>query len=473
MGKFWKRTLCAAMTAGMCMSMACAEEVLTGERVFQIEQQLYGLGYHGESCDSQLDEGTRRALRSFQTANGLNQTGEPDSATLKLLDSGTGVTCHAYLVSVSQEYAGQPILQAGSAGDAVLWMQKALKELGYFTGGCDGVFGDATEIAVRNFQMAHGLMETGMADQSVQMRLYEGSPLTWQVFLENSCAAMGDSGVHVRRLQRELRKMGYFKGDCTGSYGDMTWQAVSRFQTANELEVTGDADMDTCVRLYSGSAVTVRQADTLSAGDSSEEVTRLQQQLSALGYFSAASTGFYGATTETAVRLFQMANGLPSTGAADAQTQKRMAEGSVLTLEQAKNGFNQILSTQDGVARAVVGNVAARMRGQAFDAGEEEMFRGFAFVQYVCAAAGVPVVSPEALVERVTIPVDDYEEPEAGELLVFRKDDAEGVHLMLAVSMGEGRIVYATADNGWVLESHLDKIQGADIYRWDLRTYAE
>lgn len=473
MGKTWKRALCAALAAGMCMSTSGAEQALTGERVLQIEQQLYAMGFHGENCDSQLDEGTRRALRSFQTANGLNQTGEPDDETLRLLDGGRGVTCHAYLVGMAKEYADRPILQSGSVGDSVLWLQKTLKELGFFSGSCDGVFGDATEIAVRSFQMANGLSETGMADRSVQLRLYEGSPLNWQVFVETSCASDGDSGSHVRRLQRRLREMGYFRGECTGSYGDMTRQAVEQFQNANELEATGAADFATCSALYSDKAVAIRELSTLDLGDSSEAVTALQRQLAALGYFDHGITGTFASTTETAVRLFQMANGLPSTGAADDQTQKIMSSGSARTVDQARGEFDAALSVQDGVAQAVIGNVASRMRGQAFDVGEESLFKGFSFIQYVCAAAGLPVVSPEVLVERINNPVEDYSEPQAGELLVFRRDDAEGVHLMLAVSMGEGRIVYATSDSPWVLESHLDQMHGADIYRWDLRTYAE
>ena len=39
-------------------------------------------------------------------------------------------------------------------------MQQALRDLGYYTGGTDGVFGDATRVAVVAFQTANGLAPT-------------------------------------------------------------------------------------------------------------------------------------------------------------------------------------------------------------------------------------------------------------------------------------------------------------------------
>ena len=100
MRKRWMRTLCAMMA--MCTGFAAAE-TLTSTTVLEVERALYSLGYHGEVFDGLLDDATRSALRSFQTANGLEVTGEPDAATLQLLDAGTGVTCHEYLVAMKEE----------------------------------------------------------------------------------------------------------------------------------------------------------------------------------------------------------------------------------------------------------------------------------------------------------------------------------------------------------------------------------
>ena len=57
------------------------------------------------------------------------------------------------------------ILKNGCVGDDVVALQNALRELGYDLGswGCDGDFGDCTELAVRKFQTQMGLVVDGQA----------------------------------------------------------------------------------------------------------------------------------------------------------------------------------------------------------------------------------------------------------------------------------------------------------------------
>lgn len=64
----------------------------------------------------------------------------------------------------------RPNLRRGSRGDAVRELQESLMALGYDVGlsGVDGIFGQATERAVRAFQAASGLVVDGIV-----------GPLTW------------------------------------------------------------------------------------------------------------------------------------------------------------------------------------------------------------------------------------------------------------------------------------------------------
>jgi peptidoglycan hydrolase-like protein with peptidoglycan-binding domain len=50
--------------------------------------------------------------------------------------------------------------------------QIALRDAGYEPGRIDGVMGPKTQAAVREFQAAHGLRQTGMLDESTQQRLF-------------------------------------------------------------------------------------------------------------------------------------------------------------------------------------------------------------------------------------------------------------------------------------------------------------
>lgn len=56
-------------------------------------------------------------------------------------------------------------------------MQSALGTLGYYEGAADGVFDGSTRLAVRRFQQAHGLEETGLADEALQALLFGGSAI--------------------------------------------------------------------------------------------------------------------------------------------------------------------------------------------------------------------------------------------------------------------------------------------------------
>ena len=64
------------------------------------------------------------------------------------------------------------IWSLGDTGETVTWIQTRLKELEYLEKEPDGVFDEATETALKTFQMYNGLLQTGMAD-SVTMKLLE------------------------------------------------------------------------------------------------------------------------------------------------------------------------------------------------------------------------------------------------------------------------------------------------------------
>ncbi len=459
----FKRVFCALLVIFL-LPTGCAEASLTGEQILQVEQALYSLGYHDDDFDALLDEDTRKALRAFQRANGLEVTGEADSATLGKLSDGTAITCHEYLVQLTKNYSELPILQMGSTGNVVSTMQRKLKELGYFSGSADGVFGEATLIAVYRFQIANGLDQTGTADQSTLLRLNEGSPLSWDDFLQSAQCAAGDSGQNVRTLQRILKELGYFSGDATGNFGDLTQQAVLQFQANNSLEETGEADQETCGVLYSGSAVAFSDPDTLELGDASAEVTDLQSNLAEKGYFDHSITGIYGATTETAVRLFQLANGIEVTGDADADTVSLLQSNSAVQLFDVYALFVEMMQGQDDSVLSAISSQASRMRGQSFEADDEDLYPGFAFVQYICVYAGIPVSTPEDLMEMITETVEDTSELEAGEIVALCSDD----ETTLAISSGDGRVIYATAASSWVLESDLRDMDYTELLRWNM-----
>ena len=54
-------------------------------------------------------------------------------------------------------------LKLGSTGAEVTRVQKKLKELGYYSGAADGIYGNATKAAVKAFQKNCGITADGVA----------------------------------------------------------------------------------------------------------------------------------------------------------------------------------------------------------------------------------------------------------------------------------------------------------------------
>ena len=81
--------------------------------------------------------------------------------------------CARYDKAASRSSTGYVHLHYGSRGAAVTRLQQALKGEGYYrTGYVDGIYGDLTYAAVKEFQRDHGLAVDGIAGRKTQNALY-------------------------------------------------------------------------------------------------------------------------------------------------------------------------------------------------------------------------------------------------------------------------------------------------------------
>lgn len=457
-----------ALLCALCGAAAEYATDMTEDEVQALEERLSALGFLSTAPNGSFDADTRLALEAFQQANALEVTGEADAATLDTLDSDAALSRQQYLSGFADSYRQMEPMKNGDISNQVQTMQRRLKELGYFSGGADGVFGDATQTAVERFQMVCGLNVTGVADGMTMLRLTADMPVTWQGFLSEMSATSGDMGLNVYVLQKKLAQMGYFEGACTGSYSDFTQRAVAQFQADNGLDDTGVADAATWEKLYSDGAVARKREDVIQMGDYGENVTQIQRQLSALGYYGYEASGVYDYTTETAVRLFQMASSLPSSGDADADTLARLMSDSALPLNDpgVQESFSSLIESRGDTVQAVISEIATQMLGAAFETPDSDLYPGFALVQYVCVAAGMPITRPEALIDLADTPVADAQEVESGNIVALQLADSDSVNILLTIGAGDGRVIYATPRIGWVVMSYIDRMESASVYRW-------
>lgn len=136
-------------------------------------------------------------------------------------------------------------LSVGSQGTAVTVLQTVLIQKGYLaSGSATGYFGAATQAAVKAFQAANGLPQTGIftvGSNNVQGFLALGSSSPTPVGV-----GLGASGSQASSVQSFLISDGYLNISApTGYFGVTTQTAVEAFQKANGLAPTGVINVPT------------------------------------------------------------------------------------------------------------------------------------------------------------------------------------------------------------------------------------
>lgn len=236
--------------------------------------------------------------------------------------------------------AGQAfaLQKEGNQDSHVTHIQRCLQKTGYFHGPVTGKFGSLTQNAVIQFQKDHGLTADGVVgsrtEQLIRSQCESRNLGDRHVSGE---LQLGSTGPAVRRLQQDLRRLGFFHGPITGRFGSETQQAVVQFQQSRGIPSTGIVGPQTIEAIR----VSLNQVQTpvsigdnqspegiggdslpngISLGAAGSEVKELQQSLQQLGYLNLNPTGYYGATTRDAVVRFQRENGIRPNGVADPQT---------------------------------------------------------------------------------------------------------------------------------------------------------
>ncbi len=253
-------------------------------------------------------------------------------------------------------------LNLGTRGPAVADLQRALIASGVTVrGGADGVFGQATQAAVRAFQTERGLPVSGTADGHTLVAL---GLLTTRIVATTPTAtarrgqaadpaalpapaarpatpgaltapvSLGARGDVVAELQRALiAAVNTERGGADGTFGAATETAVRTFQRRHGLPVTGTVDQATYRALIApagdnSSAPTPAAAPAvdpstvmLRLGAQGPDVKRVQEALIWNGIrVPGGADGAFGSGTAAALRTFQTNRGLTVNGLVDRAT---------------------------------------------------------------------------------------------------------------------------------------------------------
>ncbi len=241
--------------------------------------------------------------------------------------------------TIGEAALGDRTLSEGMSHSDVKELQDVLKGKGYFTYHTStGYFGTITKDALIRFQRENNLPATGIADAATvralqaQSRQVSTASNTSGQLTVTQVLRNGSRGAQVTLLQNKLKDAGYHTGSVDGIYGPQTAQSVRSFQQANNLLVDGIAGRQTLTTLNAGGTknpTTPSQpssSSVLRQESRGQAVTKLQNDLKSLGFFTANATGYYGSITVQSVRDFQRRHGLVVDGIAGPATLGKVAD---------------------------------------------------------------------------------------------------------------------------------------------------
>ena len=224
-----------------------------------LQYNLKLLGYYGGALDVSLGENTLKALKNFQKAKGLTVDGIAGPKTLSALSSAvsklnssgstssgstssgstssgstssgstsSGSTSSGSTSTTTGKFEPNQSLHQGAQGEQVKYLQQALVVFGHLNGSVDGSFGAKTLAAVKSYQRDNGLTVDGKA-----------GPNTLNSLINKA-----------KKLQTDLKKLGYYNGSIDGILGGSTVSAVKAYQKANDLTVDGIVGPNTETSIY-------------------------------------------------------------------------------------------------------------------------------------------------------------------------------------------------------------------------------
>ena len=243
-----------------------------GANVKLLQNALAQMGYlASDKVTGYFGDVTESAVKKFQKDNGISQTGKAAKQTIEKINAIIGGT----KLDTSRVY------KAGDEDEGVKILQQRLYELGYLDKKyVTGYYGSITVAAVKKFQKNNQISQTGtvanltleaLNSASVKFnKVEQGSSNLPESIAKPGTLRFGDTGNQVKNLQNNLKKLGYFKGEATGEFGNVTKQAVINFQKAYSLTADGIAGSKTLAKISAAiSGKTTSSGSSASSGATS------------------------------------------------------------------------------------------------------------------------------------------------------------------------------------------------------------
>ena len=258
-------------TAASAQSYSLGDEA---DEVATIQTALTELGLYSADITGHFGEKTETAVKKFQKKYAFETNGIVDEDVFDELCKAAGISASGSSSSSSSSSgsgsssaSSSTLLKAGDESTAVRQLQENLAALGYYSGSITGHFGSITQEAVKKFQRQNGLSADGIAGSktldAISSKMSGNSSSSSGSSSSSSSSSSYSAltldttktlqryseGDEVRKLQTMLSDLGYYSGNKTGSFGELTKEAVIAFQQAKGLSADGIAGPRTLAAL--------------------------------------------------------------------------------------------------------------------------------------------------------------------------------------------------------------------------------
>ena len=304
----------------------------TGKHVADVQSALQRTYYYNGDIDGIFDAEVKKAVEAFQQSTGLTVDGIVGEITYNALVNGTA--------SIFNYGSPKRTLQRTMSGYDVYVLQKKLAEMNYMEVTPQwGLYDDATVNAVKAFQKANKISETGVCDTQLRRYIWPSDTVAENEEATESAGTTlkkGSHGAAVSNLQMRLKAAGFLLGNADGIYGDKTEKAVKNLQKKysikqdgicgpitwsvllNELDNVWNADPELVEEEKHAYTTPLSK---LYAGTSGVAVTKLQQMLVDAGFLSSSDVdGKFGPITKQAVIDFQTSANIAADGIVGSKT---------------------------------------------------------------------------------------------------------------------------------------------------------
>ncbi|HET9103448.1 MAG TPA: peptidoglycan-binding domain-containing protein [Solirubrobacteraceae bacterium] len=205
-----------------------------------------GTSGSGTAASSAMQTGSASASMSMGASQTSGVVAVPTQSAVATSAAATTSSAAAATTSAASQFQGDNLpLGVGSQGNLVTWVQGRLSDLGYYQGSVNGVFDQATALAVQQFQAAEGVTgdPASTVGQHTRLALVAAGP--------SPSLNPGDRSSDVVRLNQSLY---YAEGaNLSGSrYTTTTAAAVAFYQQAVGISPSGVMDAATWAKLQTG-----------------------------------------------------------------------------------------------------------------------------------------------------------------------------------------------------------------------------